>query len=321
MGVPVTSKERTVPAISFSSGIFFIFVAIIHQVPFQTYYVEIEFNVQVALLVGGVTLSILGVLLYVFDPHVIAPPNIVKKRKKRRRIATASALAMVVLLISVFVIYIGTFPEGNKEVLSENIPPTAGWKEQGPGAVNLEYNNGIWILNVSLDHAEDYAELFLDLKNVYLNETERNADGSYSLAGTKLTALVRSDKDFRGDPNHLNGAQFLIKNNQFNSLQGPWLDISAAMNSPDGMEISFLVPDNAISREAASISLKFTIGSNSNAVYEGSFFLQNTKIYLQTRSNTLFTLGIEFAIVIIVVIIVFTLALQWQKLFGKKLFS
>lgn len=111
-----------------------------------------------------------------------------------------------------------------------------------------------------------------------LHKIKRNPDGTYNLAGTELIAVVRSDQNFKGDPNHPNGAQFLLKNKQWNNLIGTWLNINDAMMSPAGMEIFFIVPDNRISRELAGISLKFTIGSNSRETYEGSFFVQNITI-------------------------------------------
>ncbi len=167
------------------------------------------------LIVGGVILGIIGFVAW-FKPSLFQRLPTIKGG-----IAKAFILAILVGSLLGSALLIGTFFSEGKKSISENIPPTAGWKQQGSGAANLEYSNGTWILNASLNHADDYAELFLDLKNVFLNETEQNIDGSYNLAGTRLIAVVRSDQDFRGDPNHLNGAQILIKNNQFDSWVGP----------------------------------------------------------------------------------------------------
>ena len=160
----------------------------------------------------------------------------------------------------------------------EYIALTAGWKPQGPGASGGGYKDGILELKTSLNGGDDYAELFLDLRGVRLSRIERNPDGSYNLAGTELIAAVRSDQDFRGDPNHPNGAQFLLKNKQWDNLIGTWLNINDAMMTPTGMEIFYEVPNHEISANVAGISLKFTIGSNSNETYNGSFFVKSIKI-------------------------------------------
>jgi len=169
-------------------------------------------------------------------------------------------------------------PEEQSQPISQDIPLTAGWKAQGPGAIRIEYKDRILELKASLHGGDDYAELSLDLRGTRLPEIERNPDDTYNLAGTELIAVVRSDQNFKGDPNHLNGAQFLLKNKQWDNLIGTWVGINDAMMSPAGMEIFFMVPDNRISRELAGISLKSTIGSNSRETYEGSFFVQNITI-------------------------------------------
>ncbi len=158
------------------------------------------------------------------------------------------------------------------------IPPTAGWKPQEPGAIGGGYKDGILELKANLHGGDDYAELFLDLRGARLSGIEQNPDGSYNLAGTELVAVVRSDRDFKGDPDHPNGAQFLLKNKQWDNLIGTWLNINDVMMTPTGMEIFFQVPDDSVSRKVAGISLKFTIGSNSNETYKGSFFVKSIKI-------------------------------------------
>lgn len=169
-------------------------------------------------------------------------------------------------------------PTEEAKSISENIPLDVTWKAEGPGAIGVEYKDGKLELKGNLQGGDAYAELFLDLRNVSLPEIEQNSDGTYNLAGTELVAMVRSDQDFKGDPEHPNGVQFLLKNEQFKSSESRWLDVSGAMAS-SGMEVFFKVPnDNDIARETAGISLKFTIGSNSTESYEGSFFIDSVTI-------------------------------------------
>ncbi|MDA2937712.1 hypothetical protein MYX75_05545 [Acidobacteria bacterium AH-259-A15] len=158
------------------------------------------------------------------------------------------------------------------------IPLSAGWKAQGPGAKEGGYKDGTLALTANLRGGDAYAELFLDLRGVRLPGVEQNPDGSYDLADRELLALVRSDRNFKGEPSRPNGVQFLLKNKRWENLIGKWLPISDAMLTPDGMEVFFRVPDDKISRSVVGISLKFTIGSNSNVTYEGMFLIKSVRI-------------------------------------------
>lgn len=161
------------------------------------------------------------------------------------------------------------------------IPLTAGWRAQGPGAKGSGYQNGVLELKADLNGGDAYAELFLDLRSVRLpNEVPRNPDGTYDLAGKELVAVVSSDYDFKGASSRPNGAQILLKSGppQWANLVSPWLHIHDTMQTPQGMEIFFAIPDDAISKEVAGISLKFTIGTGSSDTYEGSFFVKSVKL-------------------------------------------
>lgn len=50
------------------------------------------------------------------------------------------------------------------------------------------------------------------------------------------------------------------------------------MMTSTGMQVFFEAPNNRICQNVAGMSLKFTIGSNSNEYYEGSFIIQSIKI-------------------------------------------
>lgn len=97
--------------------------------------------------------------------------------------------------------------------ITVDIPLTAGWEPQGPGSIKGGCRDDILEFDVNLHGGDDYAELFLDLRAARLPEIERNQDGSYNLAGAEIIAVVRSDQDFRGNPDHPNGAQILLKTN------------------------------------------------------------------------------------------------------------
>ena len=161
------------------------------------------------------------------------------------------------------------------------IPLTAGWIAQGSGAKGSAYRDGILELQTDLDGGDAYAELFLDLRSVRLpNEIPRNSDGTYNLAGKELVVVVRSDHNFKGEISRPNGAQILLKNGppQWANLISPWMNVNDAMQTPQGMDVFYMVPDNAVSKEVAGISLKFTIGSGSNDSYEGNFFVTSVTI-------------------------------------------
>ncbi len=93
-----------------------------------------------------------------------------------------------------------------------DIPAAAGWKPQGSGDAQKAggYRDGILELRANLAGGDSYAELFLDLRAVRLAGIPQNPDGSYNLSGAELVAHVAADSDFKGDPAHPNGVQFLI---------------------------------------------------------------------------------------------------------------
>ena len=63
------------------------------------------------------------------------------------------------------------------------------------------------------------------------------------------------------------------------NIDGTWLNVTPAMNTPGGMEVFFTVPDgDPRSRKITGISLKFTIGSGSTKNFVGSFFIRNMEI-------------------------------------------
>lgn len=164
-----------------------------------------------------------------------------------------------------------------KAKVSVDIPINANWIPQG-SATGGGYKDGKLELKAELQGGDDFAELFLDLTNVHLPEIEQNPDGSYNLVGAELIALVGSDHDFKGDPKYPNGAQFILKNRNWDNLLGTFLAITDEMMKPTGMKTFLRVPDHKISREAAGMSLKFTIGSKSKANYKGSFSIKSVKI-------------------------------------------
>jgi len=158
------------------------------------------------------------------------------------------------------------------------IPLTAGWKPQGPGATGGGYRERILELRADLKRGDSFVELFLDLRHVNLPGIGRNPDGSYNLAGKELSARVRSDWDFRGQQRYPNGAQFLLKNETWENHVGTWFNVSDAMITPEGMDIFYSIPDDKITRRVVAITIKFTIGSHSTATYKGSFFVHGVEI-------------------------------------------
>jgi uncharacterized protein YoxC len=162
------------------------------------------------------------------------------------------------------------------------IPLDAAWKCEGSIANDGGgHIDGKLQLKADLTHADNSAELFLDLGSVPLAGIKPNQDGSYNLAGMELVALVRSDQDFKGQSNASNGVQFLVKDKNWKSRVGPWSNVTPAMESETGMKVFYKIPDAEISRNVAGISLKFTINSESRATYKGSFFVHSVKIKMK----------------------------------------
>jgi len=155
----------------------------------------------------------------------------------------------------------------------EEIPLTAAWKSQGPGAIGGGPRGGELVLEARLKGGDDYAELFLDLRDVRLRGINVNSDGTYDLSGMEIVAVARCDKDFSGDPSKPNGAQFLLKDQNWSNLVGTWLHTNA-LTSEHGMEIFYRVPNHPIARSVAGISIKFTTGSRSSAAFDGTFRVQ-----------------------------------------------
>lgn len=165
-----------------------------------------------------------------------------------------------------------------EDVSKIEIPLTAGWKPQGPGSIGGGYREGNLVLRTNLQSSDDYAELFLDLRAVHLPGIDRNPDGTYNLSGKEIIAMVRSEYDFKGNPSRPNGAQFLLKDKDWNNLVGTWLNITDAMITEQGMEVFYKIPNDIIARQVAGISLKFTVGTGSRASYDGSFFVRSIRI-------------------------------------------
>lgn len=162
-----------------------------------------------------------------------------------------------------------------------SIPLSAGWESQGTGNVSLNYNNGIAILNASLNGGDKYAELFLDLRGKYLQGIKKNSDGTCDFSNARLTANMKSTKNFKGDQNNSNGIQFILrneKNNQWSDQIGDWTKVNDALFSNEGTTIEYLVPSNEITKHVRGLSLKFTIGTGSNANYDGSFIITSVKL-------------------------------------------
>ena len=104
-----------------------------------------------------------------------------------------------------------------------------------------------------------------------------NHDGTYNLADRELIAVVKSSADFKGDTQSPNGIQFLLKNNNWENYEGPWLHVSDEMMG-NGMRISLRIPGNEITESTRGISLKFTIGSHSNETYSGIFYIDEIRL-------------------------------------------
>lgn len=161
-----------------------------------------------------------------------------------------------------------------------DIPLDRGWEPRGSpkSIIGSEYISGRQKLRVNLRGAKDYAELFVDLTGIQPFGLPQNSTYSYNLASRRLIALVQSERDFQGDPIHKNYVQFILKDENKNDSPGPRVLARNAMKSPTGMEVVYDVPDDEITRNVKEISIRFTINSESNTTYEGSFFVKSIKI-------------------------------------------
>lgn len=229
--------------------------------------------------------ALLGAVASLFKAIRILLPDKKSDNKKIPGPKPSTLLIMLFSIVGILLIVAGTIL-GYRVYLSAMqpiiIPLNAGWHWEGPGARgNGEYNGEFWKLEADLQGGDSFAEFFLDLRNLQdLPGVKKNSDGSYKFSGMKLITLVSSDQDFQGDPKHLNGVQFLLKNSTWKSLEGPFLPVNSAAMTQKGMQVFFDVHDDpqGISREVIGISIKFTIGSNSKATYTGNFFVKEVII-------------------------------------------
>lgn len=160
------------------------------------------------------------------------------------------------------------------------IPLNADWKPSGSyNNTASSYRNNSFVLNVNLRGSDSYAELFLDIRTINLPGIGKNSDGSYNLVGRQIGAIIISNNDFTGDQKHPNIVQFLLKNSKWESYNDLFSNVTDEMRKPNGMVVSHTIPNNNITSIVSGISIKFTIGSNSDDNYIGNFIIK--KIYLK----------------------------------------
>ena len=154
-------------------------------------------------------------------------------------------------------------------------------KLDGPGSENdeVDFDGYSLSFNAKLQSENSYVELFFDLRSENFKGLERNQDGSYNLVGKTIAATVQAEKEFRGDKDDRNGVQLLFKNSQWESYEDPRVDVKRIMMSEAGMGIKMDIPNNEITQNVAGISLKFTLGAESNSVYDGKIYVQNMMIF------------------------------------------
>jgi hypothetical protein len=279
------------------TGLFFVLSALVGIIFVGDGYKEIDLLSRVLLGGGGIVLLAIGIV----ENNWVQLRVMLKKRATK-----AFVIAAIIVLLGFF--FYGAVM-GNLKNVTEDIPFTASWKAQGPGAINLHEENGALTLSVDLKGGDDYAEIFLDLRSVHFTNIEQNTDGICNMVGKRLDATIRSSPDFRGDLDHLNGVQFILRDKQYNMSVGPWFDIGPTILT--GMKIFYVVPENQITRETAAISLKFTIGSGSNESFKGELFLNRMTVNSEMRSNWLYSL--LFIVPSVFAIAVFVLMVKYQK--------
>jgi len=129
---------------------------------------------------------------------------------------------------------------------------------------------------------ENYQK-YLDLRQHDLPRLRQSSRGICDLSNARVEAIVKSDNDFSGDPGHRNGAQFLVKDSVWRDLIGPFLPTDS-MLTPSGMKVFYNVPPEPIARQAAALSLKFTIGRDAQSQFAGKFVIRDVRIGLVKRN-------------------------------------
>jgi hypothetical protein len=199
-------------------------------------------------------------------------------------IQSASALAILPLLVSDAV--------GSDKASGESdtlLSALADWQAQ-------DYVDSSGILSVSLDPSlprlslvaylvgqhPNYAkgEAYVDLRYFLGLEDKAGID----LSRSQITIQADVPEKFVGPSDNFNGAQVLVKDTQFRSQYGTWVNVTApgkltvslrptSATPPDGFTSPGFDPT-----QVRIVGIKFGIGSQSTATYEGPLYITGVAI-------------------------------------------
>ncbi len=169
-------------------------------------------------------------------------------------------------------------PEGFVE-----IPLDAPWVAQPNATAELHLSaDEVLQLKANLSHADDYAEVFLDLSSVSLPDLKSNSSGAYNLVGMQVLALVHGDDHFVGPPKTPNGIQISIKDDEWNTEVGRWINATSAF-ADETMVVYMEVPDTPLGRNVRGLTVKFSLNSEAMIGFCGHLNITSLRIKPASR--------------------------------------
>jgi hypothetical protein len=154
----------------------------------------------------------------------------------------------------------------------------SGWVVQPAEVItHAEFRNGQVEVKAHLEHPDDYAEVFFDLRGLELGEIPSTPEGAYDLRQMEIIATVRADDGFRGTPAAANGVQIMVKDSSWRTQAGNWLNVTGSIEGP-GTRVFMEVPDNAIGKSVIGLTVKFGLNSKSSAGFDGHLYLTSLHI-------------------------------------------
>jgi hypothetical protein len=168
------------------------------------------------------------------------------------------------------------------------IPKNGNWVAQSNNQTALlESGGGDLKLRARMQGSEAYVELFLDMRDLDFPPFRKTANRTHDFSNTEVSARVKGDVDFRGDPQHPNIVVILMKNSQWRDYkpESIWMNASSAMTSADGMRVHVKLGDDEMSRDIAGMSIHFAIGRYSNVGFSGIFTVDSVLIRRETAGS------------------------------------
>jgi hypothetical protein len=199
-------------------------------------------------------------------------------------IRSASALALLPLLVSDTM---GSEePNGESDILLSEL---ADWQAQ-------DYVDSSGIVSVSLDSSPPHLTLIAHLAGQHPNYAKGEAyvdlryflgledKAGIDLSRSKITIKVEVPEGFVGSSDSYNGVQVLVKDTQYRSQYGSWVNVTAAGKLTVSLRPTTATPPEGFTSPGFDptrvriVGVKFGIGTQSTVTYDGPLHITGVTI-------------------------------------------